>query len=125
MAPKLAELMQQERERLGKRREELATEMAQIDAELARIDAYFSAGKPARPAKGDRQSRGSVQAAVLGIIQKVPAGISRGDIIATMEATGSKASEQSISNALSALKKADKITSRDGKYVAAASDTRG
>src|SRR5215831_16994355 len=116
MAEKLADLMTKERERLTRRRAELSEELKEIDAELSRIDAYFSAGKPMRPAKANRQARGTVQATVLDIIRKVQSGITRGDIIATMNSTGAKASEQSISNALSALKKANKITAEHGKY---------
>jgi hypothetical protein len=103
--------------------EELAARRAAAERELAALDAYEAArlGKAPtkRSAKGNRQPRGSVQTTVLEIIQKIPAGISRGDIIATVGSTGSKASEQSISSALSALKKAGRITSKDGKYVAA------
>ena len=119
MAEKLADLMEQERERLTKRRAELTEELAEIAAELSRIDAYFSAGRPTRLAKANRQARGTVQATVLEIIRRTASGITRGDIIATVNSTGSKASEQSISNALSALKKANKITAENGKYKAA------
>jgi Fe2+ or Zn2+ uptake regulation protein len=119
MAEKLTDLMQQERERLTKRREEILHELSEVDTELSRIAAYFSAGKTTRSGKGNRQQRGTVQTTVLEIIQRIPNGISRGDIISTINSTGTKTSEQSISNALSALKKSKKITSQDGKYKTA------
>jgi hypothetical protein len=121
------ELMSKERDRLTKQREDALVRRAKIDDELESIDRELSAiaayeaaksGKTAKRKQGGRAARGTVQTSVLEIIQKVFQGISRGDIVATMGTTATKASEQSISNALSALKKAGRITSKDGKYLA-------
>jgi hypothetical protein len=121
------ELINKERDRLTKQREDALSRRAKIDDELGSIDrelaaiAAYEAARSAKTAKrkaGGRAARGTVQTSVLEIIQKVPQGISRGDILATMGTSATKPSEQSISNALSALKKAGRITSKDGKYLA-------
>jgi hypothetical protein len=121
------ELINKERDRLTKQREDALARRAKIDDELKSIDrelaaiAAYEAARSAKTAKrkpGARAARGTVQTSVLEIIQKVPQGIARGDIVATMGTGATKASEQSISNALSALKKAGRITSKDGKYLA-------
>jgi len=121
------ELINKERDRLTKQREDALVRRAKIDDELEAIDRELSAiaayeaaksGKPAKRKAGSRAARGTVQTSVLEIIQKVPQGIARGDIVATVRTSAIKASEQSISNALSALKKAGRITSKDGKYLA-------
>jgi hypothetical protein len=103
------------------RRSKIDEEIESIDRDLAAIAAYEAAksGKSSKRKSTDRAARGTVQTTVLDIIQKIPQGISRGDIVATMEAQSAKVSEQSISNALNALKKAGRIASRDGKYVIA------
>ena len=54
---------------------------------------------------------------VLRVIQEHGEGISRADILEQMEAKGDKRAEQSISNALSNLKKSDVITLEDGLYT--------
>jgi hypothetical protein len=119
-------MIEKERDRLTKQREDalarrtkIDEELESIDRELAAIAAYEAAksGKTAKRKAGGRAARGTVKTSVLGIIQKMPQGIARGDIVATMGTSATKASEQSISNALSALKKAGRITSKDGKYL--------
>jgi hypothetical protein len=98
----------------------LRTKRAAIEHELAALDAYQAAksGKVNRAATS-RASRGSRQSSVRELIAKHKGGITRGDILQAMHLKGNKGGEQSVSNALSALKKAKKITSKDGKYRAA------
>lgn len=135
-----AAFIKKERARLDKaRKEALANkaavdkEIASIDRELTALDAYRDAkgttgkrapGKrgPAKQgaAKGARRAtgrRGEKRQAVLDLIQRNPDGLSRGEILAQMGVKGNKSAEQSVSNALSALKKSDKVSSREGKYV--------
>ena len=118
--------VEKERDRLTKQREDALARRAKIDDEIKAIDRELAAisayetTKSRGSAKSKaviRAARGTVQISVLEVIKRVPQGISRGDIIATMSAHGNKPSEQSISNALSALKKASKIASQDGQYV--------
>ena len=134
--------IKKERARLDKaRKEALASksavdkEIASIERELTALDAYREAkgttgkrapGKrgPAKQsiAKGARRAtgrRGEKRQAVLDLIHKNPDGLSRGEILAQLGAKGNKSAEQSVSNALSALKKSDKVNSRQGKYVTA------
>jgi hypothetical protein len=99
----------------------LRTKRAAIEHELAALDAYQAAksGKVNRAATS-RAPRGSRQSSVRELIaKKHKGGITRGDILQAMHLKGNKGGEQSVSNALAALKKAKKITSKDGKYRAA------
>lgn len=118
-----------ERKRLAKaraavvsRRSVVDAELATIEKELSAIEAYVSAkrGRVGRPrgSKSRRAPRGSRQQGVLALIAK-RGPLGRGDIIEALGAKGDKSSEQSISNALHALKKSKKVTAKDGKYSAA------
>ncbi len=64
-----------------------------------------------------RTRRSGVRDSVLAEIKKHPGGISRADLLAAMGATDDKA-QQSISNAVAALKKNDEIISEQGHYTA-------
>ena len=131
-----------ERARLEKaRKQALASksavdkELASIENELVALDAYQEAkGTTGRRSPGQRAAakpvrsvgkdgatgrRGEKRQAVLDLIQRNPDGLSRGEILAQMGVKGNKSAEQSVSNALSALKKSDKVNSREGKYVTA------
>ena len=127
---RFADVMQKERERLDKEREaifnqqqELETKLAEINRELAAIDAYEAAktGKAATaPRKGgaprrQQARRGSRREALLRLIGENP-GLARGDILEQMGLKGNKAGEMSVSNALTALTKANQVARREGKY---------
>ncbi len=72
-----------------------------------------------RTASGTRRT--GIRKEVLEIIKKHPAGIGRADILVAIDAKGDKSAEQSVSNALSALKNNDSVTTTaDGKYKARA-----
>lgn len=62
--------------------------------------------------------RTGVRDEVLGVIKKNPNGIGRADIIDQMSAKGDRSAEQSISNALAALKKAGTVSGDGGVYKA-------
>ena len=143
MAPQatFASFIKKERARLDKaRKDALANktavdkEIESIERELTALDAYQQAkGTPARrapgkrgpakrgPAKARRTTgrRGEKRQAVLDLIQKNPVGLSRGEILIQLGVKGNRSAEQSVSNALSALKKSEKVNSREGKYVPA------
>ena len=131
-----------ERARLDKARKEALANKAAVDKEIQSIERELTAlaayqqakGAPVKRAAGTRGSgkrapgtgarratgrRGEKRQAVLDLIQKNPVGLSRGEILAQMGVKGNKSAEQSVSNALSALKKSDKVNSREGKYVPA------
>ena len=137
-----ATFIKKERTRLDKaRKEALANKAAadsaiqSIERELTALDAYQQAkGAPIKRAPGTRgpgkrgagtgarrstSRRGEKRQAVLDLIQKNPIGLSRGEILVQMGVKGNKSAEQSVSNALSALKKSEKVNSREGKYVPA------
>ena len=128
---RFADVMQKERERLDKEREaifneqqELETKLAEINRELAAIDAYEAAktGKAATPARQTRAPRrqqarrGSRREALLRLIKENPTGLARGELLEKMGLKGDKAGEMSISNALTALTKANQVARREGKY---------
>jgi hypothetical protein len=137
-----ANFIKKERARLDKaRKDTLASkaavekELASIEQELTALDAYRqakdgpagrTAGKRATAkrasANGARRAsgrRGEKRQAVLNLIKQNPVGLSRGEILMQMGVKGNRSAEQSVSNALSALKKSEKVNSREGKYVPA------
>jgi hypothetical protein len=134
--------IKKERARLDKARKDALSNRAAVDKEidsiereLTALDAYQQAkGAPGKrvpgkrgpakrvAAKGPRRPtgrRGEKRQAVLDLIQHNPDGLSRGEILLQMGVKGDKSAEQSVSNALSALKKSEKVNSREGKYVPA------
>lgn len=50
------------------------------------------------------------------------AGVRRGGLIDALNVKGNKSAEQSVSNALAALKKSGAVAHRDGKYIVATRD---
>jgi hypothetical protein len=135
MAEDMTSVVAAERERLTKERSgieskmgELQSQLAEVDHKLSALDAYEKAlngklpGKamPKRRQNGMRAGRGEKQAQVLKLIEAATEGVVRGDLIAKLGVKGNKAGEQSVSNALNALKKSGKIDSTDGKWLVVA-----
>ena len=117
------------RDTARKRKDKIDQELSEIESELAAIQAYEQAKKstPARaPSRGRRPSasagkrapRGEKRRAVLELVQNSD-GLTRGEILENLGVKGNKSAEQSVSNALTALKKQNLVVSRDRKYVAA------
>jgi hypothetical protein len=111
------------------RKNKLDQELSEIESELAAIQAYErakkgvpgkAAGRGRRPAvkSGRRAPRGEKRRAVLELIQSSN-GLTRGEILSTLGVKGDKSAEQSVSNALTALKKQNLVASKDRKYVSA------
>jgi hypothetical protein len=112
------------------RKNKLDQELSEIETELSAIEAYEQAKKkaPRKPAAGRgrrpaaktgrRAPRGEKRRSVLELIQKSN-GLTRGEILSTLGVKGDKSAEQSVSNALTALKKQNLVVSKDRKYVAA------
>ena len=137
--------MQRERERLNREREEtvdqqkdLENELTELNHELAAIDAYEAAktGKAATPSRhprapeksgapikqlsadtGARAKPGTRREAVLNVIRENLNGLSRGEILERIGLKGNKSAQKSVSNALTALTKSNRVARRDGKYV--------
>ena len=119
---------------IGKERERLKTakaaaltkrakvdeEIAAIDTELAAINAYETAksnGK--RPSTKRRARRNGRRAEVLAAVKQHPSGVTRGDLLQAIGVKGDRSKEQSVSNALAALKKSEKLTQDgNGRYRA-------
>jgi hypothetical protein len=140
MAEDMTTIVSEQRERLNKERSAIETKMSelrsqfgQIDHKLAALDAYDNALNGKLPAKavpkrrqdGKRAGRGEKQAQVLKLVEAAAGGVVRGDLIAKLGVKGNKAGEQSVSNALTALKKAGKIDSTDGKWHVVAAKKAG
>jgi hypothetical protein len=128
MAEVFATMVDKERERLRKaledlraKQDELQAQRATLETELEALETYEAArtGKTRKSKGASRAPRGSRQQSVLEFIAKNKKGIGRGGILQAMGLKGNKAGEQSVSNALSALKKAKKVTAKEGKYFAA------
>lgn len=121
------QFIKKERDRLAAARSveesrlaEVQKKIDEIDREMVAIDAYEAAktGTTARPRRAGTRRTGR-RDEVLAVIKKHPKGISRGDILTAMQAKGDRSEETSISNALAALKRTEKLTLKDGKYTIA------
>lgn len=126
MAVSFEAIVEQERERLNEKRKDLLRQRKALDGELAAIDkemgavnAYYAAKTGRAVSGGTRARRGSRQEAIKKIIADSADGVTRGDILAEMNVRGDKSAEQSVSNALANMKKAGKVTAKDGRYFAA------
>ena len=62
--------------------------------------------------------RAGIRGNVLNTISKATDGISRASLLEALGVKGDKSGESSVSNALTALKKANKVTSDNGLYRA-------
>ena len=122
------QMIEKERARLGTLRDGLIENKAAVHAQLVRIDkeldaisAYEQAkmGKPARQTKftkNTRAPRGAKREELLSFIEENP-NLTRGAILEKLGVRGDKRQEQSISNALAAMKKAGTIRATDHKYT--------
>src|SRR5690349_12066748 len=114
--------LHREREAIFTQQQELANKLAGLDRELAAIDAYEAAksgksasARAAGTRRGRRARRGSKRDQLLQLI-KDGRGLTRGEILQKMGLKGNKSGEMSVSNALTALTKANQVTRREGKY---------
>lgn len=131
MADDMDAAIKRQRERLTKTRNDVQGKITELQGQLAEIERQFAAvlayeqtlaGKLPVPAASKRQQtpkrvgRGSKQAQVLHVIEQQPSGMTRGEVINALSFKGSKSGAQSVSNALTALKKTGKIASVDGRW---------
>lgn len=123
----LDDVMEKERTRLNEMRAEAQTRKAVIDEEIADIDRQLSyiaaydnakAGKKKSTTQRAPRSDGR-RATLLQFINSQQDGVTRSDILTHLGVKGDKAQEQSVSNALSVLKKTGKIGQQNGRYMVA------
>jgi hypothetical protein len=113
-----------ERKALLAKRGEIDTKLAGLDTELAAIEAYeaVKSGKAPAATRGPGASgtgrRTGQREAVLAVVKRHPGGITAGDVLRDMNAQ-SDADKTSVRNALSALKRANSVALKDGKYLPA------
>jgi hypothetical protein len=114
-----------EREAVFTQQHELEGRLAGINNELRAIDAYEAAkaGKaaPTRQTgtrRAPRARSGTKREQLLQVI-KDGHGLTRGEILEKMGLKGNKTGEMSVSNALTALTKANQVRRDGGKYLAA------
>jgi hypothetical protein len=113
-----ATFIEKERARLKEKMKTLNVERKRIDGAIAEIEKEMEAIAAYEAAKkGSSKRKGSRRAEVLEVIRKSE-GSTRAGVIESLGLKGNKSGEQSISNALAALKKAGKVVVADGVYVA-------
>jgi len=100
--------------------DEKKSAMAKVNSAITALNALGFNYQLSDGTKGTRTTtkrRSGIRVGVLAEIKKHPNGISRGDLLAAMQATDDKA-QTSVSNAVAALKKSDEITTENGHYTA-------
>lgn len=117
-----AGLVEAERERLkGKRSDTigkikaLEKELVGIDREMEAVNAYYASKTGKRVSTGQRAPRGKRREEILSLVKN--GGMGRADILEALGVKGDKSGEQSVSNALSSMKKSGALAVDDGKYV--------
>lgn len=129
MAETFETFVAKERERLTTRRNDLLEKQRQleqdlkaVDQEMYAIEAYEAAkqGKlPRQRGGGTRARRGSKREKVYEVVAASPSGLTRGEAIEALGVKGDKPGEDSVTNSLTALKKAKRLNhTDDGKYHA-------
>lgn len=111
-------ILDQARATLIKKRQEIKDKIKGLEDELYEIGREFKAIEAyerAKQGKNKKQVRTSGRrTAILELLSKKA--MSRQEILTALEAKGDKRAEQSISNTLSILKKADRIGLENGIY---------
>ena len=109
--------LQKQRDAIKKNIASLERELKSIDAEIKAIQAYETArGVKVKVAGGRRRRKTSRRAEIVAIVKASKTGIGRAGIIDQLGIKGDKSAEQSVSNALSAMKKSGELKHEDGLY---------
>jgi len=112
----LKKLDKQRAELLANAKQEAVKKAEAAVAELNALGFNFSLKEAGVKGTGSRRS--GIRQEVLATVKAQPNGISRADLLDTLNAKGDTSAEQSVSNALSALKKNGSISGEDGIYKA-------
>lgn len=112
----IKELEEQKNRLLEQARKE-AVEKAEVA--IAELNALgFNYRLVGGPSASSGKRRAGVRQQVLKSVQDSPRGLSRADVLEKLGAKGDKSAEQSVSNALAALKKNKSISATNGIYRA-------
>ena len=121
---KQREALLQQRESIIGQQKELQRQLDEVNGMLGKFDVFEGKGRPGGRAAGGgggrprRTRQGSKREELLSLIRGGH-GLSRGEILSKMGLKGNRSGEMSVSNALTALTKANQIVRRDGKYLGA------
>lgn len=108
-----------QREHIFRQQHELQRQLDELNEMLAKFDVFEGKATRQAPRRAGRQTRrGSKREELLGVIRS-GSGLTRGEILEKMGLKGNRAGEMSVSNALTALTKANQVRRDGGKYVAA------
>jgi hypothetical protein len=113
-----------QRETIFGQQQALQTQLDSLNAMLAKFDVFEGKARPASSSRASKGAgtrgprKGSKREELLAVI-RAGNGMSRGEILEKMSLKGDKAGEMSVSNALTALTKANEVVRRDGKYLSA------
>jgi hypothetical protein len=124
MADTFKDLIEKERARVNQQRKmllvqraDLDRQIAELDIELSAIEAYENAKRGKKPSRARAAQKDGKRAQILQLIG-TSEGLTRGQLIDLMTTKGDKSGEQSVSNALSILKKRGKLKqSEGGRYL--------
>jgi hypothetical protein len=119
---KQREALLQQREGIFNQQQELQRQLDEVNQMLRKFDTFEGKATTARQQSRTRRAagtrRGSKREELLQMIRDGN-GLSRGEILEKMGLKGNKSGEMSVSNALTALTKAQQVSRRDGKYFVA------
>lgn len=107
-----------QKQKIADQVKELELELKSIDVEIKAIEAYQAAKGGHKTALRAKRHRTSRRQQIVDIIAS-NGGIGRAAIITTLGVKGNKSAEQSVSNALSAMKKSGAVKHTNGLYSAA------
>lgn len=124
MADTFKDLIEKERSRINQQRKALVEQRAdvdrqieELDIELRAIEAYENARQGKKPPARTRTWEGR-RAQILQWLRDDSKGLTRAQLIELGSFKGDKSAEQSVSNALTALKKQGKLKqTEDGRYL--------
>ena len=116
------EKLTEQRKELMRQRDDLDRQLQEIEREFAAVEAYekVKSGKATDSSAPGSKRRTGIRQSVMEAVRRHPDGISRADLVEELGVKGDKSGEQSISNALSNLKKQGKVGLDQGRYTAVA-----
>ena len=114
----IRKLDEQKAKLLGDAKAEALSKAEEAISALAELGFNYRLVKADGTAAASSGRRTGVRDDVLAVVKAHASGIARADVLESMSARGDKKAEQSVSNALANLKKAEKITLADGVYKA-------
>jgi len=110
-----------QREAIFSQQQELQRQLDDVNAMLSKFDVFEgkrAAQGQTRTRRSSGTRRGSKRDELMKVIRE-GGGLTRGEILEKMGLKGNKSGEMSVSNALTALTKANQVARREGKYVVA------